>query len=251
MNRFLNEPNLPKSRVKCVITANEDKSLINALNELGISVIPIDKSPDLEPYIASHADAGVYYLGNGQFFADKCRKSLIDRLIKEKGYVKVLNGICSPYPNDCLLNCADIGDFVICNSDCAYKGIIDFAKAQNKTILHTKQGYAKCSVCIVKRNTIITDDASIYNACAKHREISALLIEKGSVLLKNMNYGFIGGCTGLINRNLLFFNGELNYHSNADLIIDFLKSHNVSYVDIKNKPLTDIGSIIPIKEEVL
>ena len=63
------------------------------------------------------------------------------------------------------------------------------------------------------------------------------------------DYGFIGGCCGLINKNVLLFNGDLSLHSDFDKIKKFLYDNNVNYIDIKGKPLTDIGSIIPIMEK--
>lgn len=39
----------------------------------------------------------------------------------------------------------------------------------------------------------------------KNTEIECLLIEKGHINLFEMNYGFIGGCTGLISKDKLAF----------------------------------------------
>ena len=111
-----------------------------------------------------------------------------------------------------------------------------------------KQGYSKCSVCICGYNTIITDDKSIYNAVSSYDNINSLLIEKGSVSINKYDYGFIGGCCGLIDKNLLLFNGDLSLHSDFNKIKNFLYDNDIKYIDIKRKPLTDIGSIIPIME---
>ena len=118
-----------------------------------------------------------------------------------------------------------------------------------KEIIDVKQGYSKCSVCICNHNTVITDDISIYNALLQYDNINSLLVEKGSVRINEYNYGFIGGCCGLIDKNLLLFNGDLSTHTDFDKIQKFLYDNNVKYIDVKNKPLTDIGSIIPIIEK--
>ena len=75
-----------------------------------------------------------------------------------------------------------------------------------------------------------------------------MLVEKGSVHIDKYDYGFIGGCCGLINKNTLLFNGDLSLHSDFDKIKNFLYDNDINYIDIKGKPLTDIGSIIPIME---
>lgn len=247
--RFIAEPNLPESDVLTVISANCDNSLEKALSDLSIKIIATAPNPFLDDSVAVHGDILCFHLGNNEFLIDQNQIEIINKLTNLNCTVKTVNGISSPYPKDCPLNCADIGDFLICNEKITHKTIIDNAVKHGKTVINVKQGYAKCSVCIADRNTIITDDASIYKAVSPYPEIKALFVEKGSVMLKNCNYGFIGGCTGLIGNKKLFFNGDLSTHSDYTRIVSFLKENQIRYFDIKNKPLTDIGSILPIIEK--
>lgn len=243
-NIFLSEPNLPTSAVTEVLVSDSDESLIKSLANLGIISHQIHKNGKLEPFCANHADILTYHIGNDDFIADETAKNALN----DCNICEIVN-VCSPYPNDCLLNAADIGDFLICNSKITHKTILKAAEKRNKRIIDVNQGYAKCSVCIVKRDAFITDDESIYRECSKVNGISVLFVSKGSVALKGQNYGFIGGASGLINENTLFFNGDLSLHQDFVAIKEFLSYHNVKYIDIKNKPLTDIGSIIPIKQK--
>ncbi len=243
-NIFLTEPNLPTGAVTDVIVSDGDESLIKTFKNIGINLHKIRKNGKLEPFCANHADILTYHLGNGDFIADVTSENELNNCnICET--VKV----SSPYPNDCLLNAADIGDFLICNSKITHKTILEAAKKRNKRLIHVNQGYAKCSVCIIKRNTFITDDESIYKECSKVNGISVLLVSKGSVVLEGQNYGFLGGASGLLGENRLFFNGDLSFHKDFLAIEQFLSYHNVKYLNIKNKPLTDVGSIIPIKQK--
>lgn len=243
-NIFLSEPNLPTSAVTEVLISSGDESLIKSLANLGIISHQIHKNGKLEPFCANHADILTYHLGNGDFIADKTAKNALN----DCNVCETVN-VSSPYPNDCLLNAADIGNYLICNKKITHESILKSAEKQNKRIINVNQGYAKCSVCIVKRDTFITDDESIYRECSKVNGISVFFVSKGSVALKGQNYGFIGGASGLINENTLFFNGDLSLHKDFVAIKEFLSYHNVKYIDIKNKPLTDIGSIIPIKQK--
>ena len=63
----------------------------------------------------------------------------------------------------------------------------------------------------------------------KHDNINSLLIEKGSVHINKYDYGFIGGCCGLIDKNLLLFNGDLSLHSDFDKIKKFLYDNGINY----------------------
>ena len=152
-------------------------------------------------------------------------------------------------PEDCRLNAADIGDYIICNKKAVDQEIIEYAADKEKTIIDVAQGYSNCSVAVIDRNTFITDDPSIYHKIFRISDIKALLVSKGSVKLKGLNYGFIGGCTGLIGPRHLLFNGDIEKHKDHRYIIDFLRENDIMFTDIKDKELTDIGGIIPVTEK--
>lgn len=244
--RFLNNPNLPNNKVTTVFADCDDNALKTLFNELSIKVVNITENQLLEAPVSKHADILANYVGKSTFLVDKHQVELCRFIEDNNGKSFIIKKIQSPYPNDCLLNFADIGDYIICNKSIITKEIAEFLPY--KPIIDVKQGYSKCSVCVCSRNTIITDDKSVYNAVLQCDNINSLLLEKGSVRINKYDYGFIGGCCGLIDKNLLLFNGDLTLHTDFDKIRKFLYDNDVNYIDIKGKPLTDIGSIIPIME---
>ena len=244
--RFLENPNLPKNKVTTVFANIDDNALKCVFDELAIKVVSVTENKFLDAPISKHADILANYVGKSTFLADKNQIKLCNFIKDNSGKSVIIENIKYPYPNDCLLNFADIGDYIICNKSILTKEIIELLP--KKPIIDVKQGYSKCSVCICKRNTIITDDISVYNAVLQYDNINSLLIKKGSVHINKYDYGFIGGCCGLIDKNTLLFNGDLLLHSDFDKIKKFLYDNDVNYIDIKGKPLTDIGSIIPIME---
>ena len=244
--RFLINPNLPDNKVTTVFADIDDNALKNASNDLTIKVVLANENPFLDVPVCKHADMLGNYVGKSIFLIDKFQVGLCSFIEDNGGKSVVLENIKSPYPNDCLLNFVDIGDYIICNKSILRKDIAEFLP--QKPIIDVKQGYSKCSVCICRRNTIITDDISVYNAVSQYDDINSLLVEKGSVRINKYDYGFIGGCCGLVSKDTLLFNGELSTHADFDKIKKFLYDNDVNYIDIKDKPLTDIGSIIPIME---
>ena len=245
--RFLKNPNLPSNKVTTVFANCDDYALNNAFEELSVKVVDTTRNEILEAPVSYHADILANYVSNNTFLTDYRQSELIEFVKSNGGITKTIDNIKSPYPNDCLLNFADIGDYIICNKSILTKDIVDLLP--NKQIIDVKQGYSKCSVCIVKHNTIITDDISIYNAISQYDNIKSLLVEKGSVHIEKYGYGFIGGCCGLVDKDVLLFNGDLSTHTDFDKIKNFLYDNGVKYIDIKGKPLTDIGSIVPITEK--
>lgn len=245
--RFLINPNLPENKVTTVFTDIDDNALKNVFDDLALKVVSVTENPLLDPPVSKHADILGNYVGESTFLVAQNQAELYNFIEDNDGKSVLIDNIQSPYPNDCLLNFADIGDYIICNKAILTKKIVDLLP--KKEIIDVKQGYSKCSVCICKRNTIITDDISIYNALSQHDNVNSLLVEKGSVHINIFDYGFIGGCCGLIAKGLLLFNGDLSKHTDFDKIKKFLYDNNIKYIDIKGKPLTDIGSIIPLTEE--
>ena len=245
--RFLINPNLPQNKVTTVFADVDNNALKSVFNKFAIKVVSATENKLLDAPISKHADILANYVGKSTFLADINQVELCNFIEDYDGKSVLIDNIQSPYPNDCLLNFADIGDYIICNKSILTEQIVKYLP--KKEIIDVKQGYSKCSVCICNHNTVITDDISIYNALLQYDNINSLLVEKGSVRINEYNYGFIGGCCGLIDKNLLLFNGDLSTHTDFDKIQKFLYDNNVKYIDVKNKPLTDIGSIIPIIEK--
>ena len=244
---FLKNPNLPENKVTTVFANIDNIALKRLFEELSIKVVQVAENSLLDTPVSRHADVLGNYVGKSIFLADKNQTELCKFIEDNSGKSIIIENIKSPYPNDCLLNFADIGDYIICNKSILTKEIVSLLP--NKQIIDVKQGYSKCSVCICKNNTIITDDISVYNAVSQYDNINSLLVQKGSVSIDKYDYGFIGGCCGLVDKDVLLFNGDLSTHTDFDKIKNFLYDNGVNYIDIKGKPLTDIGSIIPIMEK--
>lgn len=245
--RFLSNPNLPSSKVTTVFANCDDNALKKVFDELSVKVVNVIQNEFLDAPVSLHADILANYVGKSLFLIDKYQTELCNFIKDNGGKYVLIDDVKSPYPNDCLLNFADIGDYIICNKTILREKTVEFL--HNKKIIDVKQGYSKCSVCICGYNTIITDDKSVYNAVLQYDNINSLLIEKGSVHIDKYDYGFIGGCCGLVDKSFLLFNGDLSTHSDFDKIKNFLYDNGVKYIDIKGKPLTDIGSITPIMEK--
>ena len=148
------------------------------------------------------------------------------------------------YPADVPLNAAVFGNYAILNPKTVCPNIDFFGR----TLIPVRQGYAKCSVAPVTENAIITDDVAIASAAEKNG-LEVLLVSKGDVLLPGREYGFIGGCCGLIAPDIMLFNGALASHGDADRIRAFLHSFGVRIEETGNFPLTDIGGILPLAEK--
>ena len=149
------------------------------------------------------------------------------------------------YPENIQYNVTIMGKFAIHNFNYTDKNILDYIEKRNLIKVNIKQGYSKCSICIVDEKSIITSDKGIYNSVIKHG-IDALLITPGNIDLFELDYGFIGGCTGFISKNEIAFLGNIKKHPDYESIKKFIKSKNKEIVILSKEKLLDLGSIIPL-----
>ena len=217
---------------------------IKELNALGIETISLPANDLLDEEINSHADILVFNCLNGTIIADSGLKGEIEpyltgfNLLFEKG-------VKSPYPDDIMLNAANLGDAVVCNTKFISSQIIDFANENNIKLIHTRQGYAKCNLCVLNNKTIITEDDNL--ACLlNNSQYSVLKITPGYIDLSDKHHGFIGGASAKISDGEIYFSGDISSHPDYKLIYEFITKAGIKPIFNKNRPLKDFGGIIPI-----
>lgn len=242
--RFLEHPNLPSKKVIHTVVSGEYPQILSALQKNGITPIKIEKCNNVIKPVSEHTDMVFSYIGSGKYLCEKSQQKLTEELdsygFECQGEVELLR----EYPHDIPLNHVSIGKNLICKADYTPQAVKDCYK-----IIDVKQGYAKCSCAVVDENSIITDDESIFNTLSKLK-FDVLFVRKGSVQLKGLNYGFIGGCCGKIAKDTLAFCGDLTTHSDFAQIKAFLNERNVYPLSLIKGDLIDIGSIIPVTEYI-
>lgn len=243
---FFELPNLPNKRSKgVVLDCRAGDETREALEKLGIFVIPSYKSEQLSEPVCTHPDMTILHLGSSRFVCSADSYDYYKDAVSGAEIIKSDINLKYSYPFDISFNITILNDTIFMNSASEqfkiYKSYID----TNKKILNVKQGYTKCSICIVSSDAIITSDTGIHKAAIKNK-FNSLLIQPGFIKLPGMNYGFIGGASGLIASDMLAINGDVKTHPDGDRIIDFCMQHGVNVISLKKGEIYDIGSILPI-----
>ena len=161
----------------------------------------------------------------------------------------IIEEIASPYPGEVRINVKRTGKAIVCNTKYVSESIKSYSDNYGIDLIHSNQGYVGCSSILISDNVVMTDDESVYSAFCRIG-FDCLMLSKGQIKLSGYSYGFIGGCCGFIDRNLIAFNGKLSTHGDADKIKSFLSKYNISYIELSDEPLTDIGGLVPILEEL-
>ena len=254
MMKFVETPNLPVCAGTVIIGEKYCNMLRNGVENWGINVLPMPDNPCIDARLSGHADLSVLHLGgNRLLLAPYLKGSSFSQQLGNMGFDLEFADIeqSALYPNDAQMNVCILGNKVIYNPQTGSDAIVKYLTIGNGAIqVSSRQGYSRCSVCVVNDNAIITADEGIYRSAEAHG-IDVLKIQPGYIDLPGFDYGFIGGASFKISATKLAFTGRLDSHPDAERITEFASLHNVDIVYITDKQAFDIGGAIPITEKNL
>lgn len=242
---YLSTPHLPQGRVGCVLIGESYREkLEEPLDILNIQPIWLPDNPKVDPRLRGHADLSVIHMGENRFIA---QGNNIVNILTNRGFSirSALSAQSAVYPADCGLNGCIVGNYFIHNT--AYSDSAVLQSLGNRKIIRVGQGYAKCSVCVVDRDSMITSDPGIAAAAAAHG-IDVLKISQGHIELAGFAYGFIGGSTFKLSAHELAFTGNLEHHPDKAAILDYLSKKGITPIFLTDEPIFDVGSVFPLTE---
>ncbi len=226
--------------MKVIADYRMDEKCKAGLLELGFDVIPTIPLKSVYDEINGHADIQIHVVNNKAI----CAPEAFEYYKEQLHGMKIIRGsvsLGSAYPSDIAYNVCGMGDTAICNRKHTAREILD----EYEKVMHTRQGYAKCSICVVNENAAITADEGIYRSLTGNG-IDALKISPGYVTLGRMT-GFIGGASGLLKTGVLAFCGSIKTHPDSADIAAFCRNAGVEIVSLGGGELQDVGSIVAIR----
>ncbi|MCJ7689640.1 MAG: hypothetical protein MUO60_10025 [Clostridiaceae bacterium] len=220
---------------------NEENS---HLISLGYNVLLCPPSNRLYEAVCGHPDMLMHIFDSSIIVHKNMNTEFIQNLVSQNYSVyKSNSSLQNIYPYNVLLNSLCLGSLFVHSINFTDTNLLSLLK--NKKLINVNQGYTKCSTCVVTNQAVITSDISIANALTIEK-IDVLLVPPGDIILPGLNYGFIGGATGLIENNVLAFYGHLDHYLYRKEVLSFLKKHKVEPVFLRNGKLIDRGSIFRI-----
>lgn len=229
------------------ISEGANSKFLKELEDCGHNVVKIQKHDKLYTAIETHPDIVLCQIDNKIFIEEKTYYDLINRYPKLQNSIddfdfiitsKIKNG---KYPSNIGLNLAYTGRYAIHNFKHTDKALLDFLSEQDIEMIAVSQGYSKCSILIVNETSIITSDKGIYDNVRE--KIDCLLISQGEILLKGMEYGFIGGASGK-HKDEIWFYGDIYSHPDYDRIYNFINSKGLKIKGFSEFKLEDVGTVV-------
>lgn len=247
---FIKTPFLPTSKVTHVIVdKNAPTEFIENLIKLNIIPILSVEIENIMHSVSTHPDMQLHQIDENKIICEPSVFNYYNNILAPLGFevISGLSELSCNYPNDIAYNVSRIGSIVMHNINYTDKLILEYYTKKNFSIINAKQGYTKCATCIIAENAVITSDTGIAKLL-RTNGVDVLQINVGQISLNGMEYGFIGGTCGFIDKNLLAFCGKIENHRNYNEIVKFAEKYLVDIISLYNGELTDIGSIIPIMQ---
>lgn len=247
---FIDLPNVPQRPVTLAVVDGRIPSGTElALSGLGVNTIKTGRHPDLYEAVAWHPDMFLHHTGGDSIVYAPGTDGALLRALEDHGFRLIKGGttLAPGYPADIAYNVARIGSFYFHNLRYTDPVLRNILENMGLTPVNVNQGYSKCSVSIVGENSIITSDTGIAMA-AGEKGIEVLLIAAGqNILLPGLDYGFIGGSSGLLGKKNWAISGPASQLEAYPAIFEFLAKRNVSIVSLDSVQVMDIGTILPLK----
>jgi hypothetical protein len=216
------------------------------LTNLGCEILICPPSQLLYNAVCGHPDMLLHIINSKTILVHKDMNENFIEKLKDLNLDVVFskNSLKDTYPEDIILNSVSFPHLFVHNLKYTDNNLLNYMN--NKIPINVKQGYTKCSTAIVSRNSVMTSDKTIAKALWKEN-IDILLLPPGDILLPGLNYGFIGGCGGLLDENHMAFYGDLNHYTFGKEVMEFLRKHNVEPIFLRNGKLIDRGSLFIVE----
>ena len=251
MSKFVEHANLPHAVDQLLVGEKYRQQLDEALKCLKIRPIYCPSNPCIDERLSGHCDLSILHAGgNTVFLASYLKGSDFSKELEAQGF-RILypqEVMDKNYPKDAPLNLCLLKNAFYYAEKVSNQQIVEHLTGKGFQPLSVRQGYCRCSVCIVNERSIITSDRGVYRTALENGS-DCLLIEPGNISLEGFDYGFIGGSSFKISDDQLCFTGNLNAHPDKDAILYFLEKHNVRPVFLTDQPIFDIGSAVPLTEK--
>lgn len=246
---FLKTPFIPEGDVGLAIVDYRISNEVEAsLTSCGIELIKTIRCPELYEAVDGHPDMQLQHIGGSRVIVAPNIYEQLAPVLEKKGFAvtKGATWLVRNYPGNIAYNVLRMGDLAFHNTKYTDAEVVKELEKENIKLIHVGQGYTKCSACIIDNKTIITSDVKL-SAEAEKYGIESLLIKPGGIELKDLNYGFIGGASGLISKKRIAFTGSLKYLEDHEKIKSFLRDKGVGIFALSEGVPADYGSIIPLK----
>lgn len=213
------------------------------LKSLGYELIEVPTNKNLYTEISSHVDIHVCKINNKIVLENS-----FYNFLNSEEYVRGNSSVYNRYPEDIKYNVCVLENIAIHDFKHTDPKVLELLQAESYELVNVNQGYTKCSIAVIDKNSIILNDKGIYNKLKKYNLNILFLDYKPNIKLLSENgysekNGFIGGSISRIN-DYVFISGDLKTIDKENKIREFIESRNLKIIDFDGLDIIDYGGIV-------
>jgi hypothetical protein len=231
-----------------VIDERMPTDMKQTLKEHGIELAVVPQSKQLQPCVSAHPDMQLVHIRDNILISHPHLSPVLQEKLEGYGFTVIAGttALKAEYPFDIAYNVAIIGKVAFHHLRYTDDVVARYLKKCSIRTVHVNQGYAKCSILPVTPESLITSDPTIARAAAENGFDVLFLPPQTKIRLPGVNYGFIGGTGGFIDKDLIVFTGTLEALNDAEAVKTFLMKHGVRWHNLGNNELYDYGGLLPL-----
>ncbi len=204
-------------------------------------VIELSALPGVYDAISSHPDIFFCKMDEILIVAPLVSDELFQKFCENN--VRVERGNKNPnitYPASARYNCVITSNLLIHCLNITDEMIL--LQAKHKRFIHVKQGYTRCNIIPLGDKNFITSDKGIQRTLQQNG-LNVFYFDPRGIFLQGMKHGFIGGCAGILGKEV-FFTGNIMLYPEGEKMNQFILYSGYRSHCLASGPLWDGGSII-------
>lgn len=230
-----------------IIDFRADEKISETIRKFDIIPIKTIKCDDILEPVCGHPDMVMHPIDNESIVVAPNVFDYYKNIFKNSG-IKLIKGgktLSRNYPNDIAYNVARIKNYAIHNLKYTDEVLKYYLQKSDISFIHVNQGYTKCSTACINNDKAISSDFTIYTTI-KNLGLECLYFNPQNVYLKGFEYGFAGGCMGMLDDKNFLLTGKIANEMQRNELYNFVASADLEIVEASDNALTDYGTIIVI-----
>ena len=223
-----------------IIDSRSSEKVVNNLKEYVDDVCKFQTSGITGNSISGHPDIFIYHDKHQLVVAPNAPVELFEFLNRHNiVYLKGKRDVGDKLNNSVQYNCLSTPDFLFHKSGYTDPAILEINK--DKEFIPLPQAYTRCSLVPLCENNYLASDRGIEKVLLRKR-LSCFYFNPEKITIRDHDNGFIGGAIGIWGKRI-FFNGNVELHSDGKRLREYLLSLDFEIVNLSDDYLYDGGCI--------
>ncbi len=230
-----------------IVDFRADEKIFETIRKFNIIPIKTIKCDDILEPVCGHPDMVIHPIDNKNIVIAPNVFDYYASIFENSG-IKLIKGgktLSRNYPNDIAYNVARIRNYAIHNLKYTDEVLKYYLQKSDISFVHVNQGYTKCSTACIDNDKAITSDFTIYTTI-RNLGLKCLYFNSQNVYLKGFEYGFAGGCMGMLDDKNFLLTGRIYDKEQRKELYNFVETSAFKVIEASDEILTDYGTIIVI-----